>query len=194
MVGAFIALLWVVLALGTAAAGMRYIMRFFNSDYGGNRRKRLLDNFLGTALFSLAISCFMMATAESKQGSSSLAMFPFALCLGAVMFPIGMVGMYWRSFQSDMLFGKHNDLIGVRKPDVSLSEAEPKTVNAVPRPAVRIAMALAGWTVGAIAMFGLLYWRPESTLVCGVLVLFGLGGFFGPVLWLWWARKRSNTL
>jgi len=53
----------------------------------------------------LGVACFISAIFAFQEGALNWRLFPFSLCFGAFIIPIGVIGAYWQSYMANKLWG-----------------------------------------------------------------------------------------
>jgi len=112
MANELFAALWALAALCCLAASLWFTVKFFQNSHPAKRGRRFRDAAGGAALLGAVVVCVTLSVSNFKYGLAGVAAaLPMVLCLGVLALPIGIAGMYWRSYQSD-LFSRYPNVVG----------------------------------------------------------------------------------
>jgi hypothetical protein len=129
------------------AIGMKRINRFFMMDYRGKSKERFKDNLIGNVFISLSIGCFLSAFFSFQEGGFKWGLLLLSLCFGAFILPIGVLGVYWRSYITNKLWGGFMPIVreihGYAQPgSAKLNEIDPAKIK-IPRRTTITALLIA---------------------------------------------------
>jgi hypothetical protein len=163
--------------------GLKLSNRFFFRDYRGNSKERFRENLLSSLYIGLGIACLMVAFMGFLYGAQNikavLGIIPFALCMGAFLVPVSILGGYWRSYQMNKLWGGFLPTVRAYYGYAQNESTTQKKIDAskikVPRRITISAAAIALWV-----FFGMLYFLSKvewnGPVWVGILVLLLFSG------------------
>jgi len=85
--------------------GIKRHGRFFIMDYQGNSKERFKDNLVGNIFLGLGVGCLVSASFAYQEGTLTWSLLPIALFFSVLTIPIGVLGAYWSSYQTNKLWG-----------------------------------------------------------------------------------------
>lgn len=164
--------------------------RFLYKDYQGNSKERFKDNLYSNLYMGLGMSCLLIAIMGFQIGISDikalLGILPVALCMGAFIIPIGILGAYWRSYQLNTLWGGFMPSIRVRygyaPPELPTQQkVNLSNVKLPPRVTITAAAVALLVFIGVIVIYFLSHakWNGPAWVGILVLILFASLSSFG---------------
>lgn len=165
--------------------GLKKANQFFFFDYQGNIKARFRDNLKSNLYLASGSVCLLMVifavSASVREAATVVAFLPIALCLGAFIIPIGVAGLYWRSYWTEKMYGGFMPTVRVAKgydqPGVGSQPKMDLSKVKVPRKVIVSAATIALVIfLGLILLASNAQWNGPSWL--GILLLFLLPGLF----------------
>ncbi len=162
---------------------LKFSNQFFFQDYTENKKERFRKNLLSNLYMAFSVACIMVAIFvfqfDILNILSILIIIPVALCMGALIIPIGIIGSYWRSYQANKMWGGFLPTVRSfygysQNVSAKQNSIDPSKIK-IPRRIIIVAGAIALFVFfGMLYIFSKVEWNgPDWT---GTLALFLFSG------------------
>lgn len=163
--------------------GQKRMNRFFFFDYQGNSKERFKDNLISSIFHALVVACVVPVILLLSGEKINWGILPISLCLGALAIPIGILGAYWRSYQTNKLWGGFMPLVrakyGYTNPQsIKQNKIDPSKIKLPRRIGIIAGLVAILVFCGTFVIFYQFFWKGSeiSGIFIGV-VLSAITGF-----------------
>ena len=174
--------------IGTAVffiLGFKRLQHFYFIEYQGNSKEKFKDNLLANIYLYLGMACLFPAILVLQSGQFKWGSLVLGLCISVFLIPIipvGVLGVYWKSYQTKKLFGgyiylRQEQSVNAQSVPAKQSKIDLSKVKVTRRMVFKAAPIAFCVFMGVFLLTSWAGWRGSEWI--GVIFRLGISGMMG---------------